>query len=219
MVTNIYLIRHGQTVDSDEKKYKGHIDVPLSAEGIDQISSLAAYLSKMIRSGAGPDHTANELDSIYCSDLSRAVKSAGIIAEPFGLKPAIDARLKERSFGKWEGMTFSEIQKEFPDEFDAWVKNPMKNSPPGGESTEDVIVRVMPVFNEIVRNHENRHVAIVSHGGVNRVILCTILGIPLEHIFRVEQEFAGLNIISFYDEKPVMKMMNFTAHRNGLFLV
>ena len=79
-----------------------------------------------------------------------------------------------------------------------------------GESTLEVKERAMKTFNEIVSEHEGESIALVAHGGINRVILCELLGIPLENIFRIEQDFAALNIIELWDY-PVVKHINFVA--------
>ena len=216
MVTKIYLIRHGETEDADSGRYKGHLDVPLSENGDKQIKKLAKYISgeagkrgsaEVVRSES-PDFLISGLSAIYCSDLIRAVKSADIIAEQFDLKPMILAGLRERNFGEWEGMTFNEIEEKWPDAFSAWASNPLKFSPMGGESTSEVRERVMPAFNEITDKHKGQNIAIVSHGGVIRIILCELLGMPLENIFRIEQDFAALNIIELWDY-PVIKQINY----------
>jgi len=208
MGTKIYLIRHGETEDADSGRYKGHLDVPLSENGIKQIKKLARYISGEAgkRGSVEVDHSG--LSAIYCSDLIRAVKSADIIAEQFDLKPIILAGLRERNFGEWEGMKFNEIEEKWPDAFSAWASNPLKFSPMDGESTSEVRERVMPAFNEITDQHKGQNIAIVSHGGVIRIILCELLGIPLENIFRIEQDFAALNIIELWDY-PVIKQINY----------
>ncbi|UCG79344.1 MAG: alpha-ribazole phosphatase [Nitrospirota bacterium] len=211
MITTVYLIRHGQTVDSEEKKYKGHIDVPLSKEGRGQAERLARYMSVLLANGSERP----VLNAVYSSGLSRAIDTARIISRPFDIEPEEIEGLKERSFGKWEGMTFSEIQQEYPSEFSAWVSDPLSFSPVNGESTQDVNNRVMPVYSDILARHEGDNIAIIAHGGVNRIILCNILGIPLELIFRVEQDFSGLNVIRYYEGTPVVKTFNSTAHLNG----
>ncbi len=149
------------------------------------------------------------LKAVYSSDLSRAVKSAEIIAEPYGIKPIIAAELRERNFGDWEGMSFDEIREKYPEAFNAWAENPLKFSPMQGEGTIEVRDRVIPAFNEIIEKHKGHYVAIVSHGGVNRILLCHLLGVPFENIFRIEQDFAALNIIEYYNEYPVFKLINF----------
>ncbi len=214
MGTTIYLIRHGETEGADAYRYKGHIDVPLSANGVEQVKRLAAFLSAKVQKcnstvGAGCPRPGS-IKAVYCSGLSRAVRSAEIIAESVGLKPVIVDELKERSFGEWEGMSFDEIRKKWPDAFNAWADDPLRFSPMGGDSTLDLRNRVMPVFNKILKNHEGEDIAIVSHGGVIRVILCEMLGMPLENFFRIEQDFGAMNVIEMWDY-PVVKRINYTV--------
>jgi alpha-ribazole phosphatase/probable phosphoglycerate mutase len=78
----------------------------------------------------------------------------------------------------------------------------------GGETTIEVRDRVIGAVDTILREHAGQYVAVVAHGGVNRIILCHILGIPLENIFRVEQDYAALNIVEFWEKYPVLKLLN-----------
>lgn len=201
MVATLYLIRHGETEGGEVKRYKGSIDVPLSEKGMKQMERLAKYINRSYRSH-------KTYNAVYCSDLIRTVKSAEIIAEPHSLKPVIIPSLRERNFGIWEGMSFDEIKKIHPEEFESWAGNPLKFSPMEGESTLDVRDRVINSLNQIIGKHENENIVIVSHGGVNRIILCHLLGIPLENIFRIEQDYGALNIIEFWDKYPVAKLIN-----------
>ena len=219
MVTVLYLIRHGETEGAETRRYKGTIDVPLSENGIRQIEKLSACLVKEIKNSSHPpsppllqEGNGRLLKAVYCSHLSRAVKSAEVIAKPYSLEPVIVPALRERNFGIWEGMSFDEIKEKYPEEFTAWAGNPLEFSPMEGESTMEVKNRVINAMNEIIQNHNGERIAIVSHGGVIRVILCYILGVPLENIFRFEQDYAALNIIEFWDTYPVVKLMNGTLH-------
>ena len=155
-----------------------------------------------------PGFRASALSAVYCSPLSRALKSAEIIAGPHQLTPVAISDLRERSFGIWEGMTFSEIKDKYPAEFEAWAGNPLIYSPIEGENTLEVKERTINALNTILCNHPGETIAIVAHGGVNRVILCHVLGIPLENIFRIEQDNAAVNIIEFWDNYPVVKLLN-----------
>ncbi len=211
-MTRVYLIRHGETEGADSRRYKGHLDVLLSENGIEQVKRVAEYIMRdgdvgarravPLRNGYG-----GSLTAVYCSDLSRAIKSAEIIAEPYGLKPVVVKAFKERSFGVWEGMSFDEIKEKWPDAFNAWAANPLKFSPMDGESTIEVRDRVIKSFEKIMKNHNGQNIAIVSHGGVIRVLLCEMLGMPLENIFRIEQSFAAVNVIEIWDY-PVVKLIN-----------
>ncbi len=228
MVTTLYLIRHGKTDGGDTKRYHGRIDVPLSPQGADQIRTASSFVLSRLQDPAGSKHTSylrdihgetgrqgpgaadtkQGLSAVYTSDLSRAKASAELIAEPHGRKPVIVPALRERSFGIWEGMTFTEIIDRYPAEFQAWASDPLRFSPLGGESTREVCDRVIPALDAIVGRHAGEDIAIVAHGGVNRVILSHVLGMPLENIFRIEQEHAAVNIIEFWDRYPVVKLLN-----------
>jgi alpha-ribazole phosphatase len=200
MVTTLYLVRHGETEGSKEKRYKGSLDVPLSANGIEQVKRASKFIKKTL--------TNPGLKAVYCSNLSRAVKSAEIIASEHGLKPIVVSELRERNFGLWEGMSFDEIRQKYPEEFDAWVKDPLRFSPVGGESTTEVRDRVIKALEAILSRHNGDAISVVAHGGVNRIMLCHFMGVPLENIFRIEQDYAAVNIIEVWDDYPVVKLVN-----------
>jgi len=208
--TTLYLIRHGQTANADEKRYQGRLDVPLSRNGERQIRQLAGMLKNRLGAGgAGSPHApAAQLEAVFCSDLGRAVRSAEILGASFGLTSAVVPAFRERDFGEWEGLTFAEIMQRHPSAFEAWAKDPLAFSPPGGESTLAVRDRVMPVFEDIVSRSKGKKIAIVAHGGVNRIILCEVVGISLQNIFRIEQDFGALNQLLFVDGFPVLKALN-----------
>jgi alpha-ribazole phosphatase len=231
MVTTLYLVRHGALEGGGPKRYNGSIDIPMSEEGIMQIKDTSAFISGLIVNAdrskylsylrdvndapAGKDakdadseDTSAGLSAVYCSDLSRAVKSAEIIAAPYGLEPLRLPELRERSFGVWEGMTFTEIKERFPGEFEAWADNPVSHSPVGGESTLQVKERVVKALDEILGRNIGSNIAVVAHGGVNRILLCHVLGMPLENIFRIEQDYGAVNVIEFWDKYPVVKLLN-----------
>ncbi|MBI5198484.1 MAG: histidine phosphatase family protein [Nitrospirae bacterium] len=233
MVTTLYLIRHGETEGSEEKRYKGTIDVPLSEKGVRQIEQVSAFIAEKLNQSMMQDtgyrmqdknnhasdirnheslSVAPKLDAVYCSDLRRAVKSAEIIAKAFGLIPETMEELRERNFGEWEGMSFDEIKEKYPEDFNAWVKNPLMFRPTGGESTLEVKERSIKALDRIIDNHSGGDIAIVAHGGVNRVILCQLLGVPLENIFRIEQDYAAINIIEFHSSYPVIKTINYILY-------
>jgi broad specificity phosphatase PhoE len=227
MVTTLYLVRHGETEGSGVKRYLGTIDVPLSDKGVQQIRDASSFIRGDLKTLAASQHSSylkevhhaphadkepglkeGALHAVYTSDLRRAVKSGEIVAEPYALQIIVLPELRERSFGIWEGMTFSEIKERYPSEFESWAGDPLKYSPPGGESTREVHGRVIRALDMVLSNHRGGRIAIVAHGGVNRVILCHLLGIPLENIFRIEQNHGAVNIVEFWENYPVVKLVN-----------
>jgi len=215
------------TEGSGTKRYTGSIDVPLSEKGAGQMRSASVLIVKHLLTSASsqphnylkdihglsaprsePRNHDTRLHAVYCSDLSRAIKSAEIIAEPHGVKAVAVEDLRERHFGIWEGMTFTEIRDRYPEEFRSWADDPLKFSPMGGESTLSVRDRTVPAVEQIMSKHRGEQIAIVAHGGVNRIILCHVMGIPLENIFRIEQDHGAVNVIEFWDRYPVVKLLN-----------
>jgi len=214
MVTTLYLIRHGETVGAEIRRYKGSIDVPLSENGIRQMEELSRYLFNMVTNNSSPEAgKSNSLSAVYSSGLSRARVSAQIIAAPYSISPLAVDSLRERNFGVWEGMSFDEISERYPKEFDAWAGDPLRFSPMEGESTLEMRDRVIEALDMIISRHIGESIAIVAHGGVNRIILCHLLGSPLENIFRIEQDYAAFNIVEFWDRYPVVKLVNGTIFR------
>ena len=202
MANKIYLIRHGETENAQEMRYKGNINVPLSQNGTRQIGMLADFLEQ---------HAV--LNFVYSSPLSRAQNSAEIIAQRYHIQPIILSQLREIDFGAWEGMTFEEVQEKYPDEFDVWANDPLLQGPVNGETIPQVRDRVMEAMDQILANNKNQNIAVVAHGAVNRVIIAQTLGIPLNNIFRIEQDFAALNIIEFHRRFPVVRLLNGIFYR------
>ncbi len=210
MATKLYLIRHGATLGAEEKRYKGSSDVPLSEEGRQQARQAGTLLGRLLLSPAGQAGSGQPA-AVYCSSLSRAVETAAIIAAPYGITPIAVPDLQERNFGLWEGLTFAEVRRQYPADFSAWIDNPLDFSPSGGESTREVSRRVWEAIAKILADHQGGQVIAVAHGGVNRVLLGLLLGMPLENIFRIEQDFTAINIVEFYDTFPIVRAMNLIA--------
>ena len=105
--TRIYLIRHGQVVGHEQRRYNGHADVALTEYGISQYQQLRERLKD------------EGINACYSSDLSRCATGAEIICEQLRISPRLDARLRELNIGIWEGMTWSDIVTKYPQEWHA----------------------------------------------------------------------------------------------------
>lgn len=157
-MTEIILIRHGETAWNAEKRLQGHLDIPLNAEGERQAAALGAAL-------------ANEpLDAIFSSDLRRAMQTAQAVADLQGKTVAIDAGLRERCFGAFEGLRYDEIEAHYPDDYAAWRARERHARYPGGkhvaETLDEFFNRVVGTVDRIVRHGKYHKVALVTHGGV-----------------------------------------------------
>jgi len=192
--TRLFLIRHGET--PREGFCNGHLDVALTPAGVSEMEEVAGRL------------TGERIAALYTSDLSRALHSAEILGRVLHLTPIVSPPLREKSFGKWEGLPQAELLRRFPDEWSDWLANPADAKPTGGESVREMASRVLPVVAQIIKNHLGGRVAIVAHGGVNRVILCHALALDLRYMERIAQRHAALNIIEFLEEDVVVELLN-----------
>jgi alpha-ribazole phosphatase len=177
----LMLIRHGDA-GSTTKRYIGQMDTSLTKTGLSQAHSLARYL-KMVR-----------IERIVCSDLLRCRHTAEIISAPHALPVETSVGLREIALGAWDGRSFEEIMEEDPASFRQRGLDLAGFRPPGGESFSDLQARVVPVFEDILARTAGT-VIVVGHAGVNRVVLCHWLGIPLSRMFLLGQDPGAFSIL------------------------
>jgi len=195
--TRIYLVRHGQVVGHEEKRYNGQGDVPLTPQGQAQFGMLQMRIS------------GKPIKAVYSSDLSRCLEGARTLAAPFGLEPRARADLRELHIGDWEGRTWNELQAAYPQQWQARLEDIVNYRVPGGESLRDLAERLRPAIQEIVAAHPGEEVVVVGHGGVNRVILLDAIGAPLERLFNIDQDYGCLNTIDYFtDGIQVVRQLN-----------
>lgn len=194
--TWLYLIRHGEVEGAVEGRFFGHTDVALSAAGLLQVEALARQL------GAEP------IDAVYASDLTRARQSARPLAQSRGVAPVTVPALREMAMGRWEGLTFREIREREPDALREWLANLTTFPFPDGENLEHLRARVLPAVAEILARHAGGRVAVVAHGGPNRVILAEALGLPLGHLLRLAQDYACWSLVEYRSETAVLHTLN-----------
>ena len=145
----------------------------------------------------------------YSSDLQRTKRGAEIVSLRCNIPVCVTPALREKHFGQWEGLTYEEAETRFPSEWTAWIADPPASRPPGGETYRELESRVMNVLSKILRDHKNESVLLLAHGGVNRVFLCHALQLPLDYVFRIEQDYATLNHIEYtQDGHATVRLLN-----------
>jgi alpha-ribazole phosphatase len=192
----LYLARHGQAEYYERCQFFGHTDIELTEIGIRQMEALGQRIKGI------------SIDEVYSSDLKRAEKGASIIASNWNKVPEVLPDFREINFGRWEGLTWEEIEKQFPGELDARFKDLVNYRMPDGESLTDLHLRVSTKLHEILDRKGVSSVLLVAHGGVNRVILCEAFGLSLENLLRIEQDYGCLNIIDYFENTTVVKLVN-----------
>jgi alpha-ribazole phosphatase/probable phosphoglycerate mutase len=196
--TRLFLVRHGELVTSREWRYVGHLDVELNEIGIEQMQR------------AGERLKSEQVDVLLSSDLKRTRKGAEIIGTMLGLTPQSYREFREISLGEWEGLTRDEIAAQFPEDFEERSKDLPHFRIKNGESFSDLKKRVITKLEQTLEEHQGKRIALIAHGGVNRIILTHVLGMDLSHLTRLDQAYGCLNIIDYFDGMPVVRLVNST---------
>ncbi|MHC1782072.1 MAG: histidine phosphatase family protein [Anaerolineaceae bacterium] len=171
-MTELWLVRHGQTDWNLEGRFQGQSDVALNTEGILQAENLADKLMKAIT-----------FDAIFSSDLQRASRTAEIIANNSDLAVQIDHRLREVCQGEWEGMLFQDVVNTYQHIWEDRRSNPEAAHPPGGESLAEVTARLIEAADDISRQFPGGRVLVISHGLALATLVCTARKIPLSQVY------------------------------------
>ena len=194
--TLIYLLRHGEVVLAETRRFIGHLDVPLSTRGERQSRAQAARLA-----GA-------TLTAVVTSDLQRARRTGEIVGAPHGLVPVVVPSLREMAMGRWDGLTAEQIQEREPAAFADWMARVGEFPFPEGESVADLLARAWPAFEAIVAAHEGEAVAVVAHGGTNRALLCAALGLPLARLLALGQDYGALSVLARIGARWELRRLN-----------
>lgn len=195
--TRVHLLRHGQVEGFEEKRYNGQADTPLTVLGRRQSAGFAGRFQY------------RRLAAIYASDLHRCRFAADQIALFQQTRPIYRSDLRELCAGDWEGIPWAVLQRDTAQLWQARLRDIVHIAPPGGESFCALAERVRPELQQIISSHPGGEIVIVSHGGVNRLILLDALGAPLESLVRIEQDYACHNIIDYYpDGRTIVSLLN-----------
>jgi len=200
----VFFVRHGQ-VDFPSGVFYGQMDIPLSETGKRQSILCARRLDTL------------DLDAVVTSDLSRCRYIARHITTVPKERIFEEERLREIDFGKWQGKSWEEIDESWPGEMERRMSNLSTYRPPGGESLSDLWNRSRQVFEGCLEGNYGKRVAIIAHGGINRVFMCKLLGMDLQNLFSLHQDYACLNRVDSYpDGVKVLRFANCTCHLEGL---
>ncbi len=171
----------------------------MNNEGIRQSEKLAVRLKD------------TKIDKVYSSDLIRAYQTAKIIFDDNPIEKTPD--LREMNFGLFERLKYEQIIGRYPRLYRDWVDNPEKVKTPNGEGLGDLSKRVEERLSFILSQHKDRTLAVVTHSGPIRVVLCKALKFDLKMFWQIEQRLGALNIIDYSEESPpIVVKMNDVSH-------
>src|SRR5579863_393220 len=197
--TTLWLLRHPEPEASARGRCYGSLDVALSEAGIRQAHSLAKALSTV------------PLRAIYSSPRKRCLEAASIVGSNRDCAVETVSALRELDFGEFEGRSYEEIAALYPDIYRLWMERPTETRFPGGEAFGEMCRRVLEAARQLRSRHAGQSIALLTHAGVNRIILADALGMEQSGIFRIGQRYGAVNSIRYFQDVPIVELMNGVA--------
>ncbi len=203
-MTHIYLARHGETEWNAIHRVQGWTDIPLSSQGLTQAEALGKRLASL------------PLTGVYSSDLSRALETARPAAARQGLIVTPLSELREKSFGDWEGLTQTELERDYPALWHRYhTERDLSAAVPGGETWPQVQSRMAAALTQILQAHPGPEdaVLVVGHGGSGRMLILEALQAALPTLLRLHLDNASLSHLDFRDHSDSRVIsLNDTSH-------
>ena len=199
-MVEIILTRHGETDWNLNEVFRGRIDVELNETGVRQAELLGRHLSDV------------KIDFIYSSPLKRALKTAEAIAGYQALDVNIVQGLIDFDYGEWQGLSHQEVKDRYQELYAEWLRRPERVRMPAGESLEDVRKRAMTVVHDIMGIYHEGRVVLVSHRVVNKVLICSLLGLNNTHFWNIKLDACGITSFTYEGGRFILTRHNDTSH-------
>jgi probable phosphoglycerate mutase len=203
-VLRLFVLRHGETESSRDRRFTGGRDVALTPAGHRQAEAAAAVLAT-----AG-------LQAVYTSPLARTRTSAEIIAALCKVPVHLDARFAEMRFGEWEGCTYREAAARTPELYRRWQTAPHDTTPPGGEPVTAVAARVAEGLAALRAAHPDGTAVLVTHSMVVRLTVLAALGLAPDRLWSIDASPGGLTEIEYRPDWITVHRMNTVSHLDGV---
>jgi broad specificity phosphatase PhoE len=200
-MTQIILVRHGQTAWNREERFRGHADIPLDETGFAQAQAVAGRIALQWKP-----------DVIYAGPLSRTLQTAQPTADLFHLTVHPDPNLMDVDCGDWQGFSPDEVRAKWTTEYDTYLHAPLHFQFPNGESLEAARLRAFQRVHELVEEHSGKTIMLVSHTALNRLILLSVLGMNSSGLWRMRQDTCAINAFNMEGGSFTLNLLNETSH-------
>jgi broad specificity phosphatase PhoE len=203
MATILYLVRHGATDANLCRPYvlQGRgMDLPLNDTGLRQAQCVRTLFER------------KSIAAVYSSPLRRAFDTATAVAEPHRLDVGVIDELIEADVGKWEGMSWEQIRRDFPEACEDFQRDQSRYPYLGGESYVDVAQRAVPALTQLMERHAGRTIVAVAHNVVIRACAATFLKMPLTHAKDIHQNNGGVSIVRRENGRTDLITLNSVFH-------
>jgi len=202
-MTRWLLVRHGETHWVVEGRAQGQVPTPLSQRGRKQAEALRVRLA------------GEEIQAAYASDLPRAVETAQAILQGRQVPLHLCPELRELSYGRWEGLTYTEVQERDPEAYAELLRGEVDFAPPQGESVHDLMLRVGSFASRVGAAQAQGSLLVVGHGGSLRGLILHLLGLPVSAFWRLRLAPASLSIVEASLEGAALTLLNDTCACRG----
>ena len=200
-MTTTLLIRHGEVPGINPPHFRGRDNLMLTPHGVRQ----AELARDAVAARWVPD-------AVYCSPLTRCVRTADTIASAFQLDAQPHHGLHDTHYGAWQGLAVTEVAQRWPEELSRWHTAPHTVRFPGGETLQDVQARAVDALHSIMHAHRHGIVVLVAHDSVIRVLLGHALGLPLSGYWSLSLSPCGISEVAFVDDHFTIRSINQTQH-------
>lgn len=201
-MTRVYFVRHGQSESNLITQFAGSLDMPLTEKGRQQAEASARFLRAV------------PFTAVYASDLCRAYDTGLAVAQMQEIPITGDTRLREIFAGEWEGRTYSDLERDFPDSYGAWRHRIGLARCPGGESVAQLQERVRACVEEIVRRHPGETLCIATHATPIRVMECVWTHTPLSQMHTIPWVSNASVTVAEYDDGGVGRLLERDLHEH-----
>jgi len=198
-MTELILVRHGETAWNVKKVFRGRADVALDEVGIGQAELLGKYLANW------------QLEAVYSSPLRRALDTANMVARYQKTAVTTAEGLTDLDYGEWQSLSAREVKRLYPALLNEWHSHPHRVKMPGGESLEDVRRRTVEAVDGILAKHSG-NALLISHRVVIKVLVCHLLGLDNSHFWNIRQDVCGITVFDYMDGRFVLTRHNDTSH-------
>ena len=201
-MTEIVLVRHGETELNTAGVFRGRADVALNQRGLEQAEAVASALS------------GTPVTAVLTSPMVRAVATARAVASPHDLKPIVDPAFNNIDLGEWQGREKERIRLEQPEPWRLWKEDPDALQIPGGESLADVRERAYARTLELVDEYAGSRIVVVSHRSVAKLLAGALMGMESGYFWKFYLDNAGYSVFGFNEDAFVMLKWNEACHLN-----
>ena len=199
-MTQIILIRHGETDWNKSEAFRGRKDVKLNGRGIEQAKAVAKALADL------------RLDAVYSSPLARAYETATILSSEHGLEVQTVEGFIDIDFGEWQGLSHQAVKSKYRKAYDDWLQRPHTVKFMNGESLDDLRLRSIDALNDLLAKHKDATIPIVSHRVVLKVLICALLGLDNSHFWQIKHDIGAIATFEYVDDKFILASLNDTCH-------